>query len=101
MNEIDNFRSEVAANIEGLGQDEEIQKLSTSWIRNAGKHKWSYNFSWMGRPAIQFPNDEWAIQEIIWEVQPDLIIETGIAHGGSLILSSSISPIVFPNLSLR
>ena len=90
MNEIDNFRSEVAANIEGLGQDEEIQKLSTSWIRSAGKHKWSYNFSWMGRPAIQFPNDEWAIQEIIWEVQPDLIIETGIAHGGSLTFSASM-----------
>jgi len=53
-------------------------------------HKWAYNFAWMGRPAIQFPNDAWAMQEIIWEVRPDLIIETGIAHGGSLVFSASM-----------
>jgi len=52
--------------------------------------KYSYNFSWMGRPIIQYPQDIVAMQEIIWQVQPDLIIETGIAHGGSLIFSASM-----------
>ncbi len=51
---------------------------------------YSYNFSWMGRPIIQFPQDMIAMQEIIWQVKPDLIIETGIAHGGSLIFSASM-----------
>ena len=52
--------------------------------------KYSYNFLWMGRPIIQYPQDMIAIQEVIWTTRPDLIIETGIAHGGSLILSASM-----------
>jgi cephalosporin hydroxylase len=52
--------------------------------------KYSYNFSWLGRPIIQYPQDIIAMQELIWAVQPDLIIETGIAHGGSLIFSASL-----------
>ena len=52
--------------------------------------KYSYNFSWLGRPIIQYPQDIVAMQELIWSVQPDLIIETGIAHGGSLIFSASM-----------
>lgn len=51
--------------------------------------KYSYNFSWMGRPIIQYPQDMIAMQELVWEVKPDLIIETGIAHGGSLIMNAS------------
>ena len=52
--------------------------------------KYSYHFEWMGRPIIQYPQDILAVQEIIWSVKPDLIIETGIAHGGSLIFSASM-----------
>lgn len=52
--------------------------------------KYSYNFSWMGRPIFQYPQDIIAVQQIIWSVKPDLIIETGIAHGGSLIFSASM-----------
>jgi cephalosporin hydroxylase len=52
--------------------------------------KYSYNFSWMGRPIIQYPQDMVAMQELIWSIKPDLIIETGIAHGGSLILNASM-----------
>lgn len=52
--------------------------------------KYSYNFTWQGRPIIQYPQDIVAAQELIWQVKPDLIIETGIAHGGSLILSASM-----------
>jgi cephalosporin hydroxylase len=85
VNEIEKFAKEVQDNIAGLATDRDLQALSRMWTRDVAKHKWSYNFSWMGRPAIQFPNDAWAMQELIWKVKPDLIIESGIAHGGSLL----------------
>ncbi|KGF67864.1 cephalosporin hydroxylase [Hoeflea sp. BAL378] len=84
------FRAEVETNIDGLVGDTDLQALSRVWIREATPYKWSYNFSWFGRPAIQLPNDAWALQELVWKVRPDLIIETGIAHGGSLIYSASL-----------
>ena len=90
MNPTDSFQQEVATNIANLGQDKDLQALSRVWAREVGPYKWAYNFSWFGRPAIQFPNDAWAIQELVWLVKPDLIIETGIAHGGSLIFSASM-----------
>lgn len=95
MNEIEKFTLEVAENIRGLGADTDLQRKSLDWMVDAGgKHKYSYNFSWLGRPIIQFPQDMVAIQELIWQVRPDLIIETGIAHGGSLILSASMLTIL-------
>jgi cephalosporin hydroxylase len=90
MNPLEQFQREVRQNIEGLGLDHDLHSLSRIWIREVGPHKWAYNFSWLGRPAIQFPNDAWALQELIWSIRPDLIIETGIAHGGSLIFSASM-----------
>ncbi len=90
MDPIEAFQAEVRNNIVGLGEDQDLQALSRIWVREIAPHKWSYNFSWFGRPAIQFPNDAWGLQEIVWEVRPDLIIETGIAHGGSLIYSASL-----------
>ncbi|MBS4694454.1 cephalosporin hydroxylase family protein [Aeromonas allosaccharophila] len=90
MNPNDLFKEEVETNILSLASDMDLQALSRIWIREIAPHKWSYNFRWMGRPAIQFPNDAWAMQELIWEIRPDLIIETGIAHGGSLIFSASM-----------
>lgn len=84
------FSLEVQENIAGLAADTDLQALSRIWVREIAPHKWAYNFSWLGRPAIQFPNDAWALQELIWKVRPDLIIETGIAHGGSLIYSASM-----------
>ena len=90
MNSNEQFQRDVASNIEGLRADVDLQALSRIWIREITPHRWAYNFSWLGRPAIQFPNDAWAMQEIIWQVRPDLIIETGIAHGGSLIFSASM-----------
>lgn len=84
------FQREVQQRIESLGRDTDLQALSRVWIREITPHKWAYNFSWLGRPAIQFPNDAWALQELIWATRPDLIIETGIAHGGSLIFSASM-----------
>ncbi len=90
MNQHESFQQEVRQNIQGLGGDVELQALSKVWMRDIAKHKWVYNFSWFGRPAIQFPTDAWAMQELIWAVRPDLIIETGIAHGGSLIFYASM-----------
>ncbi len=90
MNPIEQFQQEVKQNIVGLGNDLDLQALSRIWVREISPHKWAYNFTWLGRPAIQFPNDAWAMQELIWQIKPDLIVETGIAHGGSLILYASL-----------
>jgi cephalosporin hydroxylase len=90
MNEIEKFQEEVRANIRGLMNDHDVQALSRIWVREIARHKYAYNFSWMGRPIIQFPQDMVAMQEIIWASKPDLIIETGIAHGGSLIYYAAL-----------
>ncbi len=90
MNEVEKFKAEVAQNIKSLGEDKDVQALSRIWTREISPHKYAYNFRWLGRPAIQFPQDQIALQELIWEIRPDLIIETGIAHGGSLAFSASM-----------
>ncbi len=84
------FEAEKIARIEALGKDTEFQDRSRDWLEESMRKAYVYNFSWMGRPIIQNPIDIMAMQEIIWEVKPDLIIETGIAHGGSLIFSASM-----------
>ncbi len=88
------FEKEVGRNIAGLKQDLELNQLTNSWIRAIVPHKYTYNFTWMGRPVIQFPQDMFAMQEIIWAVRPDLVIEAGIAHGGSLVYYASLLELV-------
>ncbi len=90
MNEIEKFKAEVDANIDAQMKDEHLQHLTRQWIEAIPAHKYTYNFSWLDRPIIQFPQDMYAMQELIWQVKPDLVIETGIAHGGSLVFSASI-----------
>lgn len=90
MNPHEEFQQEVAANITGLADDTHLAELSAEWIRETTPHRYTYNFTWLGRPIIQFPQDVVALQEIVWATKPELIIETGIAHGGSLILSASM-----------
>jgi cephalosporin hydroxylase len=90
MNQHEQFKEEVKSSIKALSRDVDVRALSRIWTREVSPYKWAYNFTWFGRPAIQFPNDAWAVQELIWSVKPDLIIETGIAHGGSLIFSASM-----------
>ena len=90
MNPLEAFSSQVEANIKGLGADKDIQAMSRIWSRETNRNGYTYNYSWLGRPIIQYPQDMMAMQELIWKVQPDLIIETGIAHGGSLIFSASM-----------
>ena len=90
MNEIEKFNAEVNANIKSLGEDLSVKQITSEWIEATIPLRYTYNYSWLGRPIIQYPQDIVALQEIIWRVKPDLIIETGIAHGGSLVLSASI-----------
>lgn len=87
MNEIEKFNNEKKENI---CKQSDYTQLGIDFIKNTSQTKYSYNFSWLGRPIIQYPQDMIALQEIIWEVKPDMIIETGIAHGGSLIFSASM-----------
>ena len=84
------YRQEKKARIESFAQDEEFRAMSNAWRAKALEKKYMNNFSWLGRPMIQLPMDAMAMQEIIWAVKPDLIIETGVAHGGSVILSASM-----------
>ena len=67
-----------------------IQNSAINFLKDSINEKYSYNFTWMGRPIIQYPQDLVALQEIIWEVKPDLIIETGVAHGGSAVFFASL-----------
>ena len=89
-NEIEQFQAEVAKNIAGLKEDRDVQALSRIWLREITRHKYAYNFAWLGRPLIQFPQDMAALQELVWKTRPDLIVEAGIAHGGSLVMSASL-----------
>lgn len=90
MNPIESFKKEVIDNINNLGKDENIKKHTNEWMTAVNKKNYSYNFSWLDLPIIQYPQDMIGLQEIIWKVKPDMIIETGIAHGGSLIFSASM-----------
>lgn len=91
------FINEVNKNIDNLANNTEMKQLNQKWLEKSVELKYSYNFSWMGRPIIQYPQDIVAMQEIIWNVKPDLIIETGIAHGGSVIFYASILELLGEN----
>lgn len=84
------FWKESRENLGKMYKDPELKELVDHINHKFGEYKWAYSFNWLGRPLIQYPTDVFAVQEMIWQVKPDLIIETGIAHGGSLILSSSM-----------
>lgn len=90
MDPIRQFQTQVQNNITRLGDNQELFQMSLKWMMSVGEGNYCYNFAWLGRPIIQYPQDICAMQELIWKVQPDLIIETGIAHGGSLIFSASM-----------
>jgi cephalosporin hydroxylase len=79
-----------AESVSGMATDLEFQRLSQEWFLASLRHRYSYQFDWLGRPIIQYPPDVLAVQELLWRVKPDLVVETGVAHGGSAILSASI-----------
>ena len=90
----DTFEQEKEEAIRKLGRNMELQIASKEWIADVSRFKYSYNFTWLGRPIIQFPQDMVAMQEIIWRVRPDLIIETGVARGGSLVFYASLLSLI-------
>lgn len=90
MDKIREFENEVQQNIAAQSADKPLQAQSLRWNIASASHGYTYNFQVLGRPIIQFPQDIVAMQELIWVIKPDLIIETGIAHGGSLMLSASM-----------
>jgi cephalosporin hydroxylase len=73
-----------------LYSDEAFELLSDLWLKVGWNQRYSYSFTWLGRPIIQLPEDIVRMQEVIWQVKPDVIVETGVAHGGSLILYASL-----------
>ena len=75
--------------IQQQGNNVSLASSSQDWLHLANKSRYSYNFEFLGRPIIQYPNDIVQLQEIIFQVKPDLIIETGIAHGGSVVMSAA------------
>lgn len=87
---MNDFQKEVADHISANLVNQDLKKAAHEFMLTSIGSKYSYNFEWLGRPIIQYPQDMVAMQELIWSVKPDLIIETGIAHGGSLILSASM-----------
>ena len=90
MDPIKQFELERAEAIKAMGEDQELRQKSLDWMLHADKYKYTYNYSWMGRPIIKYPNDILILQEMIWKLKPDYIVETGIAHGGSIIFSASM-----------
>ena len=90
MDPIEQFKLERRQRIASYADDKNLTAVGRSFLVETLRTKYSYNFTWMGRPIIQYPQDMMALQEIIWRVKPDCIIETGVAHGGSIIFSASM-----------
>jgi cephalosporin hydroxylase len=90
LSDIEKFQRECEFNILAQGQDKELAALSNAWVARSAQHKYVYNWRWCGLPIIQLPTDVMVMQEIIWRTRPDIIIETGIARGGSLVFCASL-----------
>lgn len=89
IQEIEGHRSTM-----GLYTKEAFELISEEWLKSGWSQKYSYTFSWMGRPIIQLPEDMVRIQEVVFSLQPDIIIETGVAHGGSLVFYASLCKVM-------
>jgi cephalosporin hydroxylase len=84
------FENDAAVRLQDVATNVRLQETAADFLKESVAARYSYNFFWMGRPIIQYPQDIVAMQELVWKVRPDVIVETGIAHGGSLILSASL-----------
>lgn len=94
MNEIQKFKQEVEESINKQATNETLKTTAAQFMQETIDSRYSYHFSWMGRPIIAYPQDMIAMQELIWEIQPDLIIEAGVAHGGSIIYYASLLELI-------
>jgi cephalosporin hydroxylase len=97
MNEPLSFEREKKTQILKMAQDQALQEQTGAWVKRALGYQYTHHFTWLGLPIIQFPQDMIAMQELVWQVKPDLIIETGIARGGSLIFYASILEMIGEN----
>ena len=88
------FLSERQARIAANKTDKQLQKVTAAFMKEIVRTNYIFNFSWLGRPVIQIPQDLFGMQEIIWAIKPDFIIETGIAHGGSLVFQASMLELI-------
>ena len=84
------FEKSKLISIESLGEDKQIFNQSKEMIKSLDKHNYTYLWSWLGLPIIQWPADIMATQEVLWQVKPDVVIETGVARGGSVVFIASI-----------
>ncbi|MBK5284700.1 MAG: cephalosporin hydroxylase family protein [Bacteroidia bacterium] len=94
MNPISQFQEETKRRIEEQDKNDSLKKAAKELMTESVRSNYSYNFTWMGRPIIQYPQDMIAMQELIWQIKPELIIETGVAHGGSLIYYASLLELI-------
>ena len=94
MTDEEEFLKQKVLEIEMQKQSLVLQDASKNWMQESIKTNYSYHFEWLGRPIIQYPQDMIAVQQLLWRIQPDLIIETGIARGGSLIFYASILELI-------
>lgn len=90
MNHYKSFKQECRIYTDQQADDKNLSKITRDFFNSSFAYKYPYNFEHLGRPIIQYPQDMVAMQELIWQIKPDLIIETGIAHGGSLIMNASM-----------
>jgi len=90
LSDIDAFQRECESNAQAMSGDADLRRLSREWIDLSGRYRYAYNWRWCGLPIIQLPPDIVVVQEIVWKVRPTLIIETGVARGGSLVFNASL-----------
>lgn len=90
MSDPEQFEAEKRARIAAMAADASFRRLSREWFDASCRHRYSYHFTWLGLPVIQYPQDIVALQEIIWRTRPELVVETGIARGGSLVFHASM-----------
>lgn len=87
-------RDDTGQTVIPLYSKQAFELISQQWVKVGWTQKYSYNFAWLGRPIIQLPEDMIRAQEVIFRIQPDVIVETGIAHGGSLIYYASLCKLI-------
>jgi len=94
MNDFEQFQRRNREMIASMRQSDVLRRVTRDWFLEASRHEYSYHFTWLGVPIIQFPQDMIAMQELIWKIRPQVIVETGIARGGSLIFYASLLELI-------
>lgn len=94
MNPIEKFHDDKQKRIEANGRNAQLDTLASDFMKESILSHYSYNFSWLGIPVIQYPQDLLAMQQLIWTIKPDVIIDVGIAHGGTTIFYASLLELI-------